>query len=120
MLSSRRETVKVYEKEQKALDKGVRKQSEAIDKDYSSKERKKRRRSYKGLGPAARAANRRKSRSKSSRPRRTSGAIGRAIGRVSERMANKGAAGSKARKRSRGCGRDCQNKIRAGKAGFNK
>ena len=120
MLSSRRETVKVYEKEQKALDKGVRKQSKAIDKDYFKKERKKKRRSYKGIGLAARAANKRKSRSKSPRPRRTSGAIGSAIGRVSERIANKGTAGSKARKRSRGCGRDCQNKIRAGKAGFNK
>lgn len=120
MLSSRRETVKVYEKEQKALDKGVRKQSKAIDRDYFKKERKKKRRSYKGLGLSARVANKRKSRSKSPRPRRTSGAIGSAIGRVSERIANKGTAGSKARKRSRGCGRDCQNKIRAGKAGFNK
>ena len=42
-LTSRRETVKAYEKEQKALDKGVVRQSKAIDKDYFKGERKKKR-----------------------------------------------------------------------------
>ena len=71
-LTSKRETVKVYEKEQKALDKGVRKQSKAIDKDYKKEQRKKKRRSYKGLGLAGRAANKLKSSrgSKSPRPGR--------------------------------------------------
>lgn len=121
MLSSKRETVKVYEKEQKALDKGVRKQSKAIDRDYFKGERKKKRKAKRaGANIIQRAVAKSKRRSTGSGPRRTGGALSRAIGRVSERIANKGTAGSKARKRSRGCGKDCQKKIRAGKAGFNK
>lgn len=94
MLSSRRETVKVYEKEQKALDKGVRKQSKAIDKDYDKKERKKKRRSYKGLGLVARAANKRKSRSKSPKAPRAgrpgSSPSARQRGAAVNKMRNKG------------------------------
>ena len=119
-LTSRRETVKVYEKEQKALDKGVRKQSKAIDKDYFKGERKKKRRAKRaGANILQRAAAKSKKRSTGSRSR-TGGPLSRAISRVSERAANKGTAGSKARKRSRGCGKECQRKIRAGKSGFNK
>ena len=119
-LTSRRETVKVYEKEQKALDKGVVRQSKAIDKDYFKGERKKKRKAKRaGANIFQRAAAKSKRRSTGSRSR-TGGPLSRAVGRVSERIANKGTAGSKARKRSRGCGKDCQRKIRAGQAGFNK
>ena len=121
-LTSRRETVKVYEKEQKALDKGVRKQSKAIDKDYFKGERKKKRKAKRaGANILQRAAAKAKRRSagKGSRSR-TGGPLSRAISRVSERAGNRGTAGSKARKRSRGCDKECQRKIRAGKSGFNK
>ncbi len=121
MLSSRRETVKVYEKEQKALDKGVRKQSEAIDKDYFRGKRKKKRKAKRaGANILQRSVAKAKRRgmSKGQKPRRTGGPLSRAVGRVAERVANKGTAGSKARKRSKRCGKDCQNKIRAGRAGF--
>lgn len=123
MLSSKRETVKVYEKEQKALDKGVRKQSKAIDRDYFKSERKKKRKAKRaGANILQRASAKAKRRAMSKGPgsRRTGGPLSRAVSRISERSANKGTAGSRARKRSRGCGRDCQAKIRAGKAGFNK
>ena len=71
-MTSHTRTEKVYAKEQKALDKGVVKQSKAIDKDYKKEQRKKKRRSYKGLGLAGRAANKLKSSrgSKSPRPGR--------------------------------------------------
>lgn len=120
MLSSKRETVKVYEKEQDVRNKYARKQSKLMDRDYFKGERKKKRKAKKvGSNILQRAAAKSKRRSTGSRSR-TGGLLSRTVGRVSERIANKGAAGSKARKRSRGCGKDCQRKIRAGQAGFNK
>ena len=56
-MTSHTKTENVYAKEQKALDKGVVKQSKAIDKDYNKEQREKKRRSYKGLGLAGRVAN---------------------------------------------------------------
>lgn len=60
-MTSHTRTEKVYAKEQKELDKGVVKQSKAIDRDYKRNERKKKRKSYKGLGLASRVANKVKS-----------------------------------------------------------
>lgn len=121
-LTSKRETVKVYEKEQKALDKGVRKQSKAIDRDYFKGERKKKRKAKRvGANILKRAVAKSKRMSDGSRSKsRTGGPLSRAVGKASERIANKGAAGSKSRKRSKRCGKECQRLIRQGKAGFNK
>lgn len=51
---------------------------------------------------------------------RTGGPLSRALNKISQKMANKRTAGSKARKRSKGCGKECQRKIARGKAGFAK
>lgn len=56
-MSPHTRTENVYAKEEKIRHKGVVKQSKAIDKDYERNERKKKRRSYKGLGLVGRVAN---------------------------------------------------------------
>lgn len=93
-MTSHTKTEKVYAKEQKELDKGVVKQSKAIDRDYTKTQREKKRKSYKGLGLAGRVANKLKSRSKSPRAPRAGGAgsspSARQGGAAVNKMRNKG------------------------------
>ena len=49
MLSSKRETVNIYKKEQEALQKGVMKESKQIDKEYEKEQKEKQKRSRKAV-----------------------------------------------------------------------
>jgi hypothetical protein len=102
-------TEKVYAKEQKELDKGVVKQSKAIDKDYKKEQKRKKRRSYKGLGLAGRAANKIRSSAggrkapRPGRPARSSSA--QQGGAAVNKMRNKGRL--RASKKAGCYGKDC-------------
>ncbi len=109
-LNQPRGTVKVYAKERDAINKADAKAAkvEGRQATKSSKRPKaKPPRTYqRGAGGNKRG--------------RTGGPLSRALNKISQKMANKRTAGSKARKRSKGCGKDCQRKIARGKAGFAK
>ena len=115
-LSPHTRTEPVYKREEAIRSKYISKQSKAIDKAYDKQDKKNKKNSYKPKKARPPRAGRR--RTNTGGPVRN--LVNRALNRISEGRANRGTAGSKARRRSSGCGKDCQRKIRSGQAGFAK
>ena len=109
-------TENIYKREEKIRSKYIGKTSKAIDKAYDKQDKKDKKKSYRPKKARPPRAGRR--RTNTGGPVRNF--VNRALNRISEGRANRGTAGSKARRRSRGCGKDCQRKIRSGQAGFAK
>ena len=105
MLTSRRETQKVYAKERDVINKADVKAAEVEAKE---KEKKPKRRKVKppGSGGGFR------------RRRGTGGPLRSTFNRIRERAAFRKSASGKAKKRGRRCGKECQRLIKQGKAGF--
>ena len=105
MLTSKRETRKVYAKERDVINKADVKAAEV-----EAKEKEK--------GPRRRKVKPPKSGGGFRRKRGTGGPLRSTFRRIEERAAFRKSASGKAKKRGKRCGKECQRLIRQGKAGF--